>query len=55
VKASVASNATSIVPFSTSALMNWKSNVAAARGTGARPSIPSQNSPDRFGILFIFL
>jgi hypothetical protein len=47
VKASVAVNASSIVPASTSASMNSKPSVAAARGIGARPSTPSQNGPDR--------
>ena len=36
VKASVGENATSMVPFFTSAPMNSKPRVAAARGTGAR-------------------
>jgi hypothetical protein len=47
VKSSVAAKASSIVPFSTSALMNSNPSVAAARGTGARPSITSQNGPER--------
>src|ERR671919_159304 len=47
VNASVAANATSMVPFSTSAAMSSSPIVAAAGGSGARPSTASQNSPDR--------
>src|SRR5262245_17822580 len=36
-----------MVPFSTSASMNSRPRVAAARGIGARPLTASQNGPDR--------
>ena len=47
VNACGAVNASSIVPASTSAARNSKPSVAAAGGTGDRPSTPSQNAPDR--------
>src|SRR5918996_609327 len=47
VKSSVPANANSIVPPSTSASINSKPRVAAARGKGTRPSTPSQKGPDR--------
>src|SRR5262245_42329025 len=50
VKASVARNASSIVPAPTSASMSSRPSVAAARGIGARPSTASQNGPDRCAI-----
>src|SRR5262245_27901238 len=40
-------NDSSMVPFSTSASMNLRPRVAAARGIGARPLTASQNGPDR--------
>src|SRR5262245_37987908 len=50
VKASVAVNATSIVPRSGSASRNSKPSVLAACGTGARPATASQNGPDLVGM-----
>jgi hypothetical protein len=47
VKSFVAAKASSIVPASMSAAMNWSPRVLAARGNGVRPSIASQNDPER--------